>query len=182
MKLALNGALTIGTLDGATVEIGRAVGEENIFIFGLTAAEVIDRRSCGYDPSAICGGNVELRQALEMIAGGYFSPGEPDLFRPIVEALTCCGDHFLVLADFAAYLEAQARVDELYRRPHDWARAAILNVARMGRFSIDRTVREYATRIWDVAPALSSLGRCEVPESAGAHPTPEAAGGKDLPA
>jgi starch phosphorylase len=152
MKLALNGALTLGTLDGATVEIREAVGAENIFIFGLTAAEVIERRRGGYDPGAICAGDPEVRAAVEMIGGGYFSPGERELFRPVVDALTSRGDPFLVLADLRDYLAAQDRVDDLYRRPEDWARTAILNVARMGRFSIDRTVREYAGKIWGVAP------------------------------
>ncbi len=153
MKLALNGALTIGTLDGATVEIRDAVGEENIFIFGLTAAEVLERRRSGYDPNSLYSANAELRQAIDMIAGGYFAPHEPELFRPIVDSLISSGDHFLVLADFESYLGTQDRVDALYRQPHEWARRAILNVAQMGYFSIDRTVDEYAEKIWDVKPA-----------------------------
>jgi len=153
MKLALNGALTIGTLDGATVEIREAVGKENIFIFGLTAAEVLERRSGGYDPCVHYNANDELRQAIDMISGGFFAPHEPELFRPIVDSLNRYGDTFLVLADFESYLEAQDRVDALYRQPREWARRAILNVARMGYFSIDRTVDEYATKIWGVEPA-----------------------------
>ncbi len=153
MKLALNGALTIGTLDGATIEIREAVGEENIFIFGLTAAEVLERRRSGYDPCVHYSANDELRQAVDMIAGGFFAPHEPELFRPIVDSLTRGCDPFLVLADFESYLEAQSRVDTLYRTPREWARRAILNVARMGRFSIDRTVDEYAKGIWKVEPA-----------------------------
>jgi starch phosphorylase len=153
MKLALNGALTIGTLDGATVEIRDEVGEENLFVFGLTAAEVLERRRTGYDPRAHCEASPDLRQALDMIAGGYFSPHERELFRPIVESLTRCDDPFLVLADFESYCAAQQRVEELYRRPDEWARRAILTVARMGRFSIDRTVGEYAAGIWGVVPA-----------------------------
>jgi starch phosphorylase len=152
MKLALNGALTLGTLDGATVEICEAVGEENIFIFGLTAAEVLERRRKGYDPGVHYRANAELRRAVDMIAGGYFAPHEPELFRPIVDSLTG-GDPFLVMADFESYLAAQDRVDALYRTPREWARRAILNVARMGRFSIDRTVGEYAEKIWGVEPA-----------------------------
>jgi starch phosphorylase len=153
MKLALNGALTIGTLDGATVEIREAVGAENIFIFGLTAAEVLERRRGGYDPGVHYHANEELRQAIDMIASGFFAPHEPELFRPIVDSLTRGGDPFLVLADFESYLEAQDRVDALYRQPREWARRAILNVARMGYFSIDRTVDEYAEKIWGVQPA-----------------------------
>jgi starch phosphorylase len=152
MKLALNGALTIGTLDGATVEIREAVGEENIFIFGLAAAEVLERRRGGYDPGVHYRANDELRQAIDMIAGGYFAPHEPGLFRPIVDSLTTGGDFFLVLADFESYMAAQDRVDALYRQPREWARRAILNVARMGYFSIDRTVDEYAENIWGVKP------------------------------
>jgi starch phosphorylase len=152
MKLALNGALTLGTLDGATVEISEAVGAENIFIFGLTAAEVGERRRAGYDPLVHYRGNTELRQALDMISGGYFAPHEPGLFRPIIDSLTTGGDFFLVLADFESYLAAQQRVDELYQQPREWARQAILNVARMGYFSIDRTVDEYADKIWGVQP------------------------------
>jgi starch phosphorylase len=153
MKLALNGALTLGTLDGATVEICEAVGEDNLFVFGLTAAEVLERRRAGYDPWGHYRADAELRQALEMIAGGYFAPHTPELFRPVVDSLTRGGDPFLVLADFASYCLAQQRVDELYRTPREWARRAILTVARMGRFSIDRTVGEYAARIWEVVPA-----------------------------
>ncbi len=153
MKLALNGALTIGTLDGATVEIREAVGEENIFIFGLTAAEVQERRRAGYDPLVHYHGNEELRQAIDMITGGYFAPHEPGIFRPIVESLTTGGDFFMVLADFESYVAAHRRADELYRQPREWARLAILNVARMGYFSSDRTVEEYAEKIWGVEPA-----------------------------
>ncbi|HWR98431.1 MAG TPA: glycogen/starch/alpha-glucan phosphorylase [Candidatus Methanoperedens sp.] len=155
MKLALNGALTLGTLDGATVEIREAVGEENIFIFGLRAAEILELRRTGSDPCRLSQENAELQQALDMIGAGYFSPQEPDLFRPIVDAVTRCGDAFAVLSDFASYMEAQDRVDALYRRPQDWVRAAILNVTRMGRFSIDRTVREYAEKIWRVRPGCA---------------------------
>ncbi|HEY6000734.1 MAG TPA: glycogen/starch/alpha-glucan phosphorylase [bacterium] len=153
MKLALNGALTLGTLDGATVEICQAVGEENLFVFGLTAAEVLERRRTGHDPWACYSASGELRQALDMIGSGYFAPHTPELFRPVVDALTCGGDPFLVLADFESYCLAQQRVDELYRTPREWARRAILTVARMGRFSIDRTVGEYAARIWGVVAA-----------------------------
>jgi starch phosphorylase len=153
MKLALNGALTIGTLDGATVEIRDEVGEENLFIFGLTAAEVLERRRTGYDPWSHCNVNPELRQALEMIASGYFAPHDRGLFQPIVDSVTNCFDPFLVLADFESYCAAQDRVDALYRQPAEWTRRAIVTVARMGRFSIDRTVEEYATKIWGVKPA-----------------------------
>mgnify|MGYP001602346574 FL=1 len=151
MKLALNGALTIGTLDGANVEMLEEVGKENIFIFGLNAADAAQRLQGGYDPQRISDENPELRQVLDMIGSGYFSPDEPELFRPIVDTLTR-GDHFLLLADYAAYVSAQERVDALYRDPEAWTRAAVLNVAHMGKFSSDRTVGEYAEKIWNVKP------------------------------
>src|SRR5690606_21610953 len=152
MKLALNGALTIGTRDGANLEIRDAVGAENIFLFGLRTDEVAALRARGYDPWALYHANAELRQALDMIGQGYFVPEQPRLFGPLVDSLTHGGDRFLLLADYASYLEAQAQVEALYRDPAEWTRRAILNVARMGRFSIDRTVREYADEIWNVQP------------------------------
>jgi starch phosphorylase len=154
MKLALNGAITIGTLDGANVEIREAVGDENIFIFGLTADEVAPLRRSGYNPWDAYNGNPELKQALDMIASGFFSPGQPDLYRPIFDALTAGGDHFLLLADFGSYVACQEKVDALYRNPEEWTRKAILNTARMGWFSSDRTVGEYAEKIWGVRPVV----------------------------
>jgi len=152
MKLALNGALTIGTLDGANVEIRNAVDASNIFIFGLTAAEVEARRAAGYNPWDVYHSNAELRRALDMIAGGHFSIDAPDRFRPVVDALTSGGDFFMVLADYASYVACQERVDALYRDPDEWARRAILNIAGMGVFSSDRAVLEYARTIWNVTP------------------------------
>ena len=152
MKLALNGALTIGTLDGANVEIKAEVGDDNIFIFGMTAEDVASRRLAGYDPWAVYGSDLELRQALDMIGGGHFSSGAPDLFRPIFDALTRHGDRYLVLADCAAYVAAQERADAVFRDSDDWARRAVLNVAAMGRFSSDRAVLQYARTIWNVTP------------------------------
>ncbi|OFV91440.1 MAG: glycogen phosphorylase [Acidobacteria bacterium RIFCSPLOWO2_02_FULL_64_15] len=154
MKLALNGALTIGTLDGANIEIGNAVGEGNIFIFGLTAGEVAARRAAGYNPWDIYHSNEELRRVLDMIASGYFSSDAPDRFRPILDVLTTHGDFFLLLADYASYVACQERVDALYRDPDEWARRAILNIAGMGRFSSDRAVLEYARNIWNVTPVM----------------------------
>jgi starch phosphorylase len=153
MKLALNGALTIGTLDGATIEMRAEVGADNMFVFGLTADEVAARRAAGYNPWEIVGSDADLRRALDMLASGDFSPDAPDRFRPIVDSLTTYGDHFLVLADFASYCECQDRVDRLYGDPQEWARRAILNVAGMGRFSSDRTVLEYARDVWNVKPS-----------------------------
>jgi len=153
MKLALNGALTIGTRDGANVEIGQEVGEDNIFFFGMGLDEVAQLRDeGGYDPWAIYHEQPELRQALDMMRDGYFSHDEPELFRPIFDSLTAGGDHFLVLADFAAYLQRLDEVDAVYRDPTEWTRRAIVNVAKMGSFASDRMVREYADEIWRVKP------------------------------
>ncbi len=152
MKMSMNGALTIGTWDGANVEICEEVGEENMFLFGLTAQEVARRRVDGYDPWVAINANEDLKRALDMIGSGYFSPDQTDRFKPIVELLTN-GDHYLLTADYPLYMAAQDRVDALYRDPDEWTRKAILNVARMGKFSSDRTVAEYARDIWGVATA-----------------------------
>jgi len=154
MKLALNGALTIGTLDGANVEIREEVGADNIFIFGLNTDEVAKLRASGYWPADYYNANAELRQVLDMIAGGYFSPEEPGRFKPVVDRLLAGGDHYLLLADYASYVACQAKVEALYRDPEQWQRKAILNVANMGRFSSDRTIREYAEQVWQAQPAV----------------------------
>ena len=152
MKLALNGALTIGTLDGANIEIRDEVGADNIFIFGMNVNEVAALHKNGYNPWDSYNTNAELRKALDMINNGYFSPDAPNRFRPIFDALTGYGDHFLLLADYESYIACQERIDALYRDPGEWARRAILNVAGMGQFSSDRTIGEYADRIWGVKP------------------------------
>jgi glycogen phosphorylase len=153
MKLALNGALTIGTEDGANIEIRDDVGADNVFIFGLKTHEVEALRRHGYDPRQILEADPTLREVLHQIASGFFSPEEPDRFRPIVDALLDHGDRYMVLADFASYLAGQDDVDALWRdRPETWTRKAVLNVAGMGMFSSDRTVRGYAEEIWDVRP------------------------------
>ena len=152
MKLALNGALTIGTADGANIEIRDAVGAENMFVFGLDAAGVRRMREAGYAPRAIYEGNPELREVLDQIGAGYFSPDEPGRFQPIVQALLDHGDHYLLLADYAAYVQAQERADALYADPQAWAATAVRNVAAMGPFSSDRTIAEYAEGIWRVRP------------------------------
>jgi starch phosphorylase len=154
MKLALNGALTIGTLDGANIEIRDHVGEENIFIFGLTAEQAAAARAAGYRPAAELERHPELREALELIDSGHFSPSRPDDAKPVVRRLLEDGEPFLVLADFASYAAAQERVDALYGRPEEWSRKTALNCLNMGYFSSDRSVREYADRIWDVRPVL----------------------------
>ncbi|MDD5034972.1 MAG: glycogen/starch/alpha-glucan phosphorylase [Methylococcaceae bacterium] len=153
MKMAINGALTIGTLDGANVEIRDEVGADNIFIFGHDAVEVAELRGRGYRPGDYYHANAELRQTLDMIGSGYFSPSEPDRYRPLFDTLLG-SDHYLILADYAAYVACQEEVDRLYGNPMAWARKAVLNVARSGHFSSDRAIDEYAQRVWSVVPAL----------------------------
>ncbi|MBW7851875.1 MAG: glycogen/starch/alpha-glucan phosphorylase [Rhodospirillales bacterium] len=148
MKLAMNGALTIGTWDGANVEICEEVGEENMFLFGLRAHEVAKRRAENYDAWAAYAQNAELRQVLDMVRDGYFCPDQNDRFHPIFDALTAGGDYYMLTADFAAYSAAQDRADALYLQQDEWNRKAILNVARIGKFSSDRTVLDYAREIW----------------------------------
>ena len=150
MKLALNGALTIGTDDGANIEIRENVGDDNIFIFGLKTAEVEASRREGYDPMGLVGAQPDLRAVLDAIASGTFSPDEPARYAPLVDALRY-HDHYRLLADFRSYVQAHARVDELYRDADAWAVKAIANVAGMGPFSSDRTIHAYATQIWKVA-------------------------------
>ena len=152
MKLALNGALTIGTLDGANIEIKDQVGEDNIFIFGLTAEEVEQTRKSGYQPKDYYKSNPELKQALDMIKDGYFAPNHPQIFSPLIDSLLNHGDHYRVLADFSDYLATQKKVDDLYLDPEAWTRKSIINSANMGTFSSDRSIREYCRLIWGIEP------------------------------
>ncbi len=152
MKLALNGALTIGTLDGANVEIREQVGDDNIFIFGMKTPEVAALRSAGYRPTDYYERNARLRAVLDAIGGGAFSADEPNRFAPVVDALLRHGDTYMLLADFESYVECHERVDTLFAQPTEWHRRALLNIAGMGVFSSDRTVAEYAREIWDVHP------------------------------
>ncbi|MBI5770270.1 MAG: glycogen/starch/alpha-glucan phosphorylase [Verrucomicrobia bacterium] len=151
MKLMANGALTIGTLDGANVEIGEEVGGDNIFIFGLTVEEVEALRAKGYNPWDYYHADEELRAVIDWLGSDYWTPGEHGAFAQLHGTLMHDGDPFLVLADFRAYCDAQARVDAAYRDPARWARMAILNAARCGKFSSDRTIREYARDIWKLS-------------------------------
>jgi starch phosphorylase len=154
MKLALNGALTIGTLDGANIEIRNEVGEQNIFIFGHTVDELQQLRNDSYHPQAIYESDVELKQTVDMIASGYFSPNDTHRFQSITDKLLKGGDPYMLLADYRSYIDTQDAVDALYLDQDEWQRRAILNVANMGRFSSDRTIGEYAEKIWNV--------RCEM--------------------
>jgi len=151
MKYALNGALTIGTLDGANIEIMEEVGRENIFIFGMDAEQVNGLKAAGYQPRDYYYRNQELKQAIDMINNGTFAPGDSDLFRPIIDGLMNC-DNYMLLADYASYIDCQDDVDKLYMQQHEWARKSILNTAGMGKFSSDRTIEEYANEIWKVTP------------------------------
>jgi len=154
MKLALNGALTIGTLDGAKIEIRDSVGADNIFIFGMTADEVSTTRANGYRPRELVAANPELANTLDMIRNGAFTRGDNEYAREVVDRLVSDGEPFLVLADFAAYAAAQDRVDAMYRQTEEWSRRAVLNTVGMGPFSSDRSVREYADRIWNIRSVI----------------------------
>jgi starch phosphorylase len=164
MKMSLNGALTIGTLDGANIEIMEEVGRENIFIFGLTTPEVEKLYRDGYNSWDYVHANAELKLVLDMIASGFFLPEDPHRFQPIVDALLQHNDHYLLLADYASYIAAQERVGKLYLDQKEWTRQAVLNVAGMGKFSSDRTIKEYAKQIWHAHPvAVTAMTSKAVP-------------------
>lgn len=154
MKMSMNGALTIGTLDGANIEIMEEAGPENIFIFGLTADEVIANRNQGYRPDLIVSANAELREVLGLIRSGHFSPSNPYEFVPIVDTIEGYNEHFQVLADYQSYIDAQKKVSELYLDQPNWIRKAILNSVAMGKFSSDRSIQDYADRIWNIKPVV----------------------------
>lgn len=149
MKMALNGALTIGTLDGANVEIKEEVGDDNIFIFGLTTPQVAETKAKGYNPRDYYNNNATLKEVIDMIGSGFFSLEEPNRYQAIVDNLLN-SDNYLLLADYAEYIACQDEVDKVYQDQEEWSRRAILNVARMAKFSSDRTISEYAKRIWKV--------------------------------
>lgn len=149
MKFAMNGALTIGTLDGANIEIKEEVGDDNIFIFGLTAEEVEQSRP-SYNAYRIYEQDDDIRRAIDLIRNDFFSLTEPGVFRPIVANLLEHGDYYMNLADLRSFMTAQERVDRAYRDQQSWSRMALLNIARTGRFSSDRTIAEYARDIWKV--------------------------------
>ncbi len=151
MKFSMNGALTIGTLDGANIEIREEVGTENFFLFGLTAEEVQDLKTGGYNPGQVCAAHAELQEVIDRIGSGFFSPQDPNLFKPLIDSLLW-QDEYMVLRDYPSYVACQDRVSRVYRDPEKWTRMSILNVARMGKFSSDRSIREYSEHIWRVEP------------------------------
>lgn len=151
MKFSLNGALTIGTLDGANVEIRESVGRDNFFLFGMTADQVAELQAKGYHPWEYYQANAELKETIDSISSGEFSNGDKQLFKPLVDSLLGY-DPFMVLADYASYIECQERVSQLFRNKKEWVRMSILNVARMGKFSSDRSIKEYCEKIWEVKP------------------------------
>ena len=155
MKFALNGALTIGTWDGANIEIAEHVGLDNIFIFGNRTDQVAELRAHGYQPRRYYDNNYELKTAIDRIADGAFSPEEPQRYQDVTAALLE-SDYYQLLADYDDYIRTQRRVDDLYRRPSEWARQTILNIAAMGSFSSDRTINEYADEIWGVQPLFGN--------------------------
>ena len=151
MKFAMNGALTIGTLDGANIEIREEVGAENFFLFGLTAQEVQEKRAHGYNPRACYESNSNLREILDSLAGGEFSHGDRTLFEPLVQSLLT-RDEYMLLADYQSYIECQESVSRAYRDHDHWTRMSILNVTRIGKFSSDRSIRDYSADIWKTWP------------------------------
>ncbi len=151
MKFALNGALTIGTMDGANIEIREEVGEENIFIFGLLADEVVKLKENGYNPLEYYEGNKELKKIIDMISSNYFNASEPGIFQPIIEKLLN-DDYYCLFADYQSYIDAQDKVSELYMNTNEWTKKTVLNVARVAKFSSDRSIKEYAEKIWKVEP------------------------------
>lgn len=163
MKFSMNGALTIGTLDGANVEIREEVGAENFFLFGLTVDEVMEVQRSGYKPLDYYNDNEELKSVIDLIASGYFSNGDRELFRPIVDSLLY-DDQYMLFADYQDYLNCQDRVDQAYRDRRAWTRMAILNSARMGKFSSDRSIMDYCRKIWDVKPFPVELKWQRIPD------------------
>jgi starch phosphorylase len=156
MKFAMNGALTIGTLDGANIEIREEVGADNFFLFGMSTTEVQALNAAGHQPQRCIDADPELRGAIELIESGFFSRGDPEVFQPLLDNLRY-HDPYLVLADFRAYADCQQRVSQAYRDLDGWTTKSILNTARSGYFSSDRTIREYCGDIWNVAPVSVPL-------------------------
>ena len=156
MKLALNGAVTIGTLDGANIEIAEEVGDENIFIFGLTVDEVKTLDTNGYNPYHYYENNAEIRACLDWLDTDYFTPGKPGELSAIKDCFLTGGDPYKVLADFQSYADAHKALDKAYKNQQQWAKMAILNTALMGKFNSDRSIEDYVENIWHLTPCKSS--------------------------
>ncbi|MBD2425731.1 glycogen/starch/alpha-glucan phosphorylase [Phormidium sp. FACHB-1136] len=156
MKFSMNGALTIGTLDGANVEIRELVGDENFFLFGLTADQVHDLKTSGYNPWDYYHGNPRLKEVIDLINCGFFAKGDGGLFKPLTDNLLY-GDPYLLMADYQSYVDAQDRADAVYQDPETWSRMSIINAVRMGKFSSDRSIRDYCRKIWQVQPVPIEL-------------------------
>jgi starch phosphorylase len=156
MKFAMNGAVTIGTLDGANVEIREEVGAENFFLFGLTTPEVEQQKRDGYDPRVFYEANANLRETIDSLTSGEFSHGDRSLFEPLVNSLLT-SDEYMLLADYQSYIDSQERVSQAYKNPDEWTRMSILNVARIGKFSSDRSIRDYCADIWKTWPVKIQL-------------------------
>ena len=156
MKFSMNGALTVGTLDGANIEIRQAVGAENFFLFGLTTEQVYATQSAGYNPSSYYYANSELKETLDELASGRFSRGDQALFKPLIDSLLS-QDPYMLLADYQSYIECQDHIDQAYLDLDHWTRMSILNTARMGKFSSDRAIREYCNEIWHAKPVEVQL-------------------------
>lgn len=163
MKFSMNGALTIGTLDGANIEIREEVGEENFFLFGLTVDEVMKLKSQGYDPMEIYKKNQELKAAIDLISSGHFSNGDKELFKPLVDSLIY-HDEYMLFADFDSYVRCQKEVSKTYKDIKKWTKMSILNVARIGKFSSDRSIKEYCEKIWNIEPQPVELKWDTIPE------------------
>ncbi len=156
MKFSMNGALTIGTMDGANVEIREEVGAENFFLFGMNAQEVVQRRAEGYSPQAVYHSQPDLKEVIDLIRGGFFSRGNTELFRSLIDGLMY-HDPYMVFADFRSYVDCQRTVSRAYEDQEHWTRMSILNVARCGKFSSDRTIRQYVNDIWHAQPVPIQL-------------------------
>jgi glycogen phosphorylase len=156
MKFCMNGALTIGTLDGANIELREEIGAENFFLFGLSAEEVLAQKARGYRPMDYYAANPQLREVIDLLRSGFFTRGDTAVLQPLMDNLMQY-DPYMLFADFASYLECQDRVSAAYRDPEEWTRMAILNTARSGSFSSDRSIREYCRDIWQAEPVPITL-------------------------
>ena len=151
MKFCMNGASTIGTFNGTNIEIREEVGTENFFLFGLTGEEVYNMKSRGYDPRVYYDAHPDLKEAIDLISSGFFSKRDVNLFKPLIDSLLCRDEH-MVLADYQSYVDCQERISVAFKDQKKWTKMSVLTVARMGKFSSDRSIREYNEKIWHATP------------------------------